>query len=120
MRLTCDLRLRKRQDYLRVQSSTVRVVTAHFVFLLAPGVEGGPMRLGITATRKVGGAVVRNRAKRLVREVFRHLAWRLPTGVDLVVIVRKALQGMTYQTVTCEWERVEHLLRRRARFQGAA
>ena len=51
-------------------------------------------RLGVTATRKVGGAVDRNRAKRRVREVFR--GWkslRPGAGVDFVVNVRKAAVG---------------------------
>ena len=45
-------------------------------------------RLGITASRKVGGAVERNRAKRLVREFFRLHRAKLQPGSDIVVIVR--------------------------------
>lgn len=45
-------------------------------------------RLGITASRKVGNAVVRNRFKRRVREWFRHRRWDLPEVLDLVVIAR--------------------------------
>jgi ribonuclease P protein component len=46
------------------------------------------MRLGITASRRVGGAVVRNRAKRRIREWFRNSPLRDAAPVDLVVIVR--------------------------------
>ncbi len=45
------------------------------------------MRLGVVASKKVGGAVQRNRAKRLVREWFRHLTIELP-GCDVVVVLR--------------------------------
>ncbi len=45
-------------------------------------------RLGLSIGRKVGGAVVRNRFKRLLREAFRHAGAALPAGLDLVVVVR--------------------------------
>ena len=74
-----------------------------------------PARLGITVTRRVGCAVVRNRAKRLVRETFRHLPGLLPQGVDMVVIVRKALDTLSTPDVIREWQGVERVLRRRAK-----
>lgn len=51
--------------------------------------ESRPVRrIGITASRKVGGAVVRNRVKRGVREWFRRNRHELPEDVDVVVIAR--------------------------------
>ena len=49
-------------------------------------------RLGLSVSRKVGGAVFRNRWKRLIREAFRLEQARLPDGTDLVVIPRRNLQ----------------------------
>jgi ribonuclease P protein component len=45
-------------------------------------------RLGLSVSRRVGGAVLRNRWKRLIREAFRISQHQLPQGVDLVVIPR--------------------------------
>jgi ribonuclease P protein component len=45
-------------------------------------------RLGLSVSRKVGGAVVRNRWKRLLREAFRLARPQLPPGVDLIVVPR--------------------------------
>ncbi len=49
-------------------------------------------RLGISISRKVGGAVVRNRWKRLLREAFRQSARTLPPGIDLVVVPRAGVE----------------------------
>lgn len=49
-------------------------------------------RLGIVATRKLGGAVVRNRWKRLIREAFRLVQAELPEGLDIVVLPRRGVE----------------------------
>ena len=53
-------------------------------------------RLGITATRKVGKAIYRNKARRLVREVFRKNKWRIRPGIDIVINVKSNLAAAGY------------------------
>jgi ribonuclease P protein component len=63
--------------------------------------ESGCARLGIAATRKLGPAVTRNRAKRLVRELFRH---HKPTGsLDVVVVPRREMLDATYARLEAEF-----------------
>jgi ribonuclease P protein component len=81
-------RVRKRAEFVRIQQSPARVTTRSLVFLLALG--EGVARLGVVASRKVGPAVTRNRAKRLVREAFRLHPEVFPAGVDVVIIVRQS------------------------------
>lgn len=107
-------RLRRRADFVRVQHSSVRVTSKNFVFLIAPGLAAS-WRVGITVTRKVGCAVVRNRARRLIREAIRHLPGFVPMGIDVVVIVRRALENMKLHDVVTEWQSVRHFVSKRSR-----
>jgi ribonuclease P protein component len=66
-----------------------RVTSRDFIVLTARREDERGAKLGITASRRVGGAVQRNRVKRAIREWFRHDKHRLG-GVDVVVIARKS------------------------------
>lgn len=56
----------------------------------------GHKRLGIIASRKIGNAVVRNRAKRRIREIFRRHKHLGEQGVDIVVISARKLVRLPY------------------------
>ena len=76
--------------------------------------EAGPARLGIAATRKMGAAVERNRAKRLVRELFRHN--KPVIAVDVVVVPRREILAAPYERIEVEFR---SLLARRASVKAA-
>ncbi|MDQ3931258.1 MAG: ribonuclease P protein component [Actinomycetota bacterium] len=61
--------------------------------------ENAP-RLAVVASRRVGSAVARNRAKRLVREAARGLGWK--RGTDIVVVARRECAGSRAQEVAAE------------------
>ena len=91
-------RIRRRKDYLRVQSQGARVHTSHFLLLLLEN-DLSHARVGITVSRKVGGAVVRNRVRRAVREVFRrHKDW-FPPHHDVVVIAKRRAAHVSYHEI---------------------
>lgn len=91
-----DQRLRRRSEFQLVYQRGVRVAGRCLV-LFGLCRSGSGCRLGITATRKIGSAVVRNRARRRVRELFRR---HQPRGLwegDVVVNVRRACAEAPWQ-----------------------
>jgi ribonuclease P protein component len=83
-------RLTRSTDFRRVRRSGKSF--AHpFVVLLVHVSESQKLRVGVTAGRSVGGAVKRNRAKRLLREAMRPLLLELQPGWDLILVARPAL-----------------------------
>ncbi|MDP9001165.1 MAG: ribonuclease P protein component [Myxococcota bacterium] len=116
-----DRRLRRHAEFVRAQRSGRRVGTPHFTLLvaaqppgLAPSRAPRPARLGVVVTRKIGGAVRRNRVKRLCRECFRLWPDLLPTGVDLIVVARPGAHELGLSDVRAEWIAVETMIKRRA------
>ncbi len=96
-------RLRAHADFDRVRREG-RSWSHRLLVLAACRNELGVTRVGVTAGRRVGGAVVRNRAKRLMREAARvHYAGVAP-GWDLVLIARAAIAGARLPDVAAALE----------------
>jgi len=84
------MRLRRRPEFVVVQSEGQKLHGRHLLAIARkrsdPGLSG---RLGLTVTKKVGNAVVRNRIKRMLREWMRVNGW-VPTGWDLVLVAKES------------------------------
>ena len=97
-----SLRLRKRADFLRLSHEGIKVHLSHFILIYRHNPDGS-LRFGVTVSRKVGNAVIRNRVKRLVREVCRH-AVPVPPA-DYSIIARKGAGTLGVATVRVELEK---------------
>lgn len=87
-------RLRKRAEYLQLSSAQHKTTVRGFLVVWREN-NLQTARLGITASRKIGCAVVRNRVKRYLREFFRHNRFGM-AAVDVNVIARRESAQMTY------------------------
>ena len=96
-----DRRLRRRVEFQRVFDKGFRVHGRFLTLVVAPN-QAGSARLGIVASRKLGNAVQRNRAKRLIREIFRQNDDPRP-ALDVVVIPRRELFDAPYATLETDF-----------------
>lgn len=115
--LPATARVKLRAHFQLAQARGRKVHTTHFVVCVLPrsigavqGLDGA--RLGVTVTRKIAGAVGRNRVKRVVREVFRCNRSQFPSGSDVVVIAKHGAPALCY--ADAESELLGALSRRRA------
>ena len=91
-------RLRRSSDFQRVRA-TGRSWTNRLLVLIVSANDLNQVRVGVTASRRVGGAVVRVRARRLVREAVRPWLRSVRGGWDVVFVARKPLANASYQDV---------------------
>jgi ribonuclease P protein component len=100
-RLTARQHLRRAREFETVRQHGRAFQSAPFLFTLhlPELVEGAnPVRrMGVIASRRVGNAVVRNRCKRICRELFRHHQHELPEHMDCVFLVRKRFPDFTFE-----------------------
>jgi ribonuclease P protein component len=94
-------RICRRAEYQQIYAKGSRISGKYWTLFVVPNDRAVAGRLGIAATRKFGGAVVRNRAKRVIREVFRRN--RITDGYDLVVVPKRALLELGMDRVEAEY-----------------
>ena len=107
MKFGREHRLTQRPEFLHCYDKGRRFFSSGFVLFAAEREDRSlPWRLGLAVSKKTGGAVRRNRVRRLVREVFRLAAAEVPGGYDYVVTPKR---GIDLRAIRLESVRAELL-----------
>jgi ribonuclease P protein component len=85
------MRLKQPRDFARVRREGRRIASGCLVANWQIMPQGSVPRVGVITTRKLGGAVIRARARRLLREVFRLHQHDLAQPVDLVLVAQQSI-----------------------------
>jgi ribonuclease P protein component len=92
-------RIRRSGGFARVRAQGARLVQGCLIANWARRGAGEGLRLGVVTSAKVGGAVQRNRARRLLRECFRLHQHDFAAAVDLVLVARPSIVGKSFKRV---------------------
>ena len=106
-------RIRRRPEFERIYREGARIHGRFMTLFVLPN-GGTASRFGVAATRKLGSAVERNRAKRLAREMFRR--HKIAAGFDIVVVPRREMLDAPFPILEADYHAV---LGRRERSRGA-
>lgn len=109
------LRLRKREDFNAVYRYGKSFANSQFVVYWRRRPQEGSFRMGVSASGKLGGAVVRNRLRRMVKEIVRLNASKLQEDTDLILIVRKPALNLPYKQMEGS---ILHVLRKAGLLKG--
>ncbi len=96
--LTKSERLLRRADFEKLSEDGKRIDSEHFVILYSQN-SLGKLRLGVTVSKRVGRAVMRNRVKRLVREHFRLRKALFSDSYDVNVVAKGGTSGLSSREI---------------------
>ena len=94
--------LKKTEDFERVKREGKRITTRFFNVVSCRSGPGNP-RVGIVVGRRLGNAVVRNRGKRIFRELVRHTYQCLVKGNDIVIFPKRPALDLNHQRLQEAW-----------------
>ncbi|WP_461201464.1 ribonuclease P protein component [Anoxybacillus sp. TBDG-1] len=102
-------RIKKNDEFQEVFKRGTSVANRQFVLYVLDKPEQSYFRIGLSVSKKIGKAVVRNRVKRYIRQVFHKELGRIDAGKDYVIIARVSVATMGYEEVK---KSLLHVLRR--------
>ena len=92
-------RIKQKRDFVRVREQGQRLAVGCLVANWQKLPDAAISRLGVITPGKIGNAVIRSRARRLLREVFRLHQYELAGPMDLVLVARSSIAGKAFQDV---------------------
>jgi ribonuclease P protein component len=98
--LTSNDRVRRRPEFERAYNTGARIHGRFMTVFVVPN-GGSRCRLGVAATRKLGSAVERNRAKRLAREIFRR--HKPAAAIDVVIVPRREMLDAPFTSLETDY-----------------
>lgn len=106
-----ERRLRRTGEFARLRQEGRRLVCGCLIVNWQPAPQGAPSRLGVVTSRALGSAVVRNRGRRLMREVWRRHQGELRYPVQMVLVARPSLAGKSFGQVEADFLQALRLAR---------
>lgn len=112
MKFRARQRIRSAKDFSKIRAEGRRITSGSFFVQgsvlsdVASDSAGEHSRLGVVASKRVGNAVIRARAKRLMRELYRKQACDFVCPVDLVMVARPHLLRKPFAVLTAEFSQV--------------
>ena len=98
-RLGRSSRIEQSGEFARIRQQGQRVVVGCLIANWQRLPDGAKPKLGVVTSKKIGGAVQRNRARRLLRESFRQHQFELAQQVEIILIARNSIAGRAFAEV---------------------
>jgi ribonuclease P protein component len=111
LRFPRSSRLKLRGEFARAKAEGRRLVCGCLIANVLPRPSGQASRLGVVTSKRIGGAVTRSRARRLLRESFRLHQRDLARPVDLVLVARPSIAGKKLADVENDMMRMLRMAR---------
>jgi len=99
LRLGRASRIAQSRDFARVRQQGERLAQGCLIANWNKLPDGGTPKLGVVTSKKIGGAIARSRARRLLRETFRQHQHEFARPVELVLVARNSIAGKKYADV---------------------
>ena len=98
-----ERRVKQSRDFARARAGGLRQVCGCLIANWTKLPAASVSRVGVITSRKIGGAVIRNRARRLLREAFRLHQYEFREPVDLILVARASIVGKKLASVEADF-----------------